>query len=186
MVIDKEIIDGFKEETNSLLVGLNEIIEDLEDTEEDFPEELLENFSQQIDRIMGSAATINMMAPDHPAMGPITRLSELCKKMGYNAVAAKKGELVNLFAAFWADVVEVLSKLVNNFEDEEKLTVIVQKETAYLQKRLEWLYAKIPKLVYDKPQEGDTAEVKEKKKKAASAGKQSQAEIDDFLKSLLG
>ena len=184
MDIDKEIIDDFKEETNTLLEGLNDILEELEETEEEFPEHLLENFSQQIDRIMGTASTISMMAPEHPAMDTISKLTELCKKMGYNAVAAKKSNVVVLFTAFWADVVEVLEKLVNNFENEEKVKQIVEKETIFLKKRLEWLYNKIPKLVYDKDKQDDT--------QAGSAGgekkegNQSQAEIDDFLKSLLG
>lgn len=190
MIIDKEIIDNFKQETNELLVGLNDIIEELEDTLEEpdheFPEKLLENFSQQIDRIMGAAATIAMMEPDHPAMTPITKLSELCKKMGYNAIAAKQSNAVNLFAAFWADVVEILSKIVNSFEEEDKVRQIVEKETPFLQKRLEWLYAKIPKLVYDKDKAEEPAtEQKAETKKAPEKKKQSQTEIDDFLKSLL-
>lgn len=187
-MIDKEIIDDFKEETNSLLVGLNEIIENLEDTEDEFPEQLLEGFCQQIDRIMGTAATISMMAPEHPAMPPITRLSELCKKMGYNAIAAKKTSVVPIFTAFWADVVEILSKLVNSFENEDKIRQIVAKETQFLQKRLEWLYNKIPKLVYDKDKGKEELEIlgDPKKQKKEGGEKQTQAQIDDFLKSLLG
>lgn len=185
MFIDKEIIDGFKEETNTLLEGLNDIIEELEDTDEEFPVHLLENFSQQIDRIMGTASTINMMAPDHPAMQPISRLTELCKKMGYNAVAAKKKQAVPLFAAFWADVVEVLSKLVNKFEDEDKIRAIVAKEIPVLQKRLEWLYSKIPKLVYDKDASSETEDFVKSAEKSKENEQQSQAQVGDFLKSLL-
>ena len=73
--------------------------------------------------------------------------------MGYNAIAAEKTEFVSLFAAFWADVLEVIDKLVNNIEDEEKTKAIVLSDVGVLKKRLQWLYGKIPKLVYGKDDE---------------------------------
>ena len=70
--MDEDIINDFKEETNELLEKLNDVVEELEETEESFPKDLLENFSQQIARIMGAASTMAMMDEQNMALPAIT------------------------------------------------------------------------------------------------------------------
>ncbi len=143
--LDPEIINGFKAESNQLLQELTEAVDKLEDSAlgEEFPSTLLEEFSQKVDRIMGAAKTISMMAPGHEGLVRIGKLSEVCKHVGYKAAERKEVLLLPLFAAFWSDVIEVIQNLLNVLEDDAKTAQISQQFSPVLQKRLEWLASKL-------------------------------------------
>lgn len=141
--IDKEILDGFRVEANELLGDLKNIVEKLEDSKDTFPKALLEEFANKTDRIMGAAKTFEQMAPGHPVFNQIAKFSELCKATGYKASTLNHLNLIPIFAAFWADTIDILEDLVLHCEDPEKVKEVTQSYIPTLQKRLVWLAQQI-------------------------------------------
>lgn len=137
--MDKEIIDSFREESGPILDELEEIVEKLEDASGEYPSQLMLDFSQRIDRIMGTAMTVALDDPEHTGPARIGQLSELCKFMGQQAAATKRSELLPIFAAFWADTIEVIRELIKKLEDKEGCKSVANNYSAVLKKRLEWL-----------------------------------------------
>lgn len=143
MVLDDEIIESFREEANTLLAELRTIIEQLEDFSGSFPKELLEDFANKTDRLMGTAHTFNEMAGGHPVFQQIGKFGELCKVTGYKASTLNHQKLIPIFAAFWADTVDILQELVDNVNDTMKIKEVTQSYIPTLQKRLIWLAQQI-------------------------------------------
>ena len=143
MELDKEIIDSFQEEANSILEELRGIIDQLEDSKDTFPKTLLEEFANKTDRIMGAAKTFGDMYPDHAVFGQIGKFGELCKATGYKASTLNHIGLVPIFAAFWADALDILDELCKNVGDPEKLKGVTTNYIPILQKRLVWLAQQI-------------------------------------------
>lgn len=143
MVLDNEIIDSFREEANVLLEELRGIIDRLEDWKDTFPKELLEEFANKADRIMGTANTFDEMAPGNPVFQQIGKFGELCKVTGYKASTLNHQKLIPIFAAFWADTVDILQELVDNVGDAQKIKDVTQSYIPTLQKRLIWLTSQI-------------------------------------------
>lgn len=145
--MDKDIVDGFKEESKQILGELEQILSKLEDSPTDakaeFPATLLADFSQRIDRIMGTVQTLLMEAPNHFGLKRIAQISELCKKLGYTASISKRKELIPIFSGFWADTVEVVAELVDAVEDDKASERIAKEFSSIVQGRLEWLAKKI-------------------------------------------
>lgn len=141
--LDAEILKDFRTESISLLKELEEIVEGLEEAGAEFPAELLKEFSQKIDRIMGTAKTLLTLAPDHPGISFLSNVAEMCKTMGYQAAALQRANLVPIFAAFWAETVEMLTELMDALESEATTKVLIQGRSAGLQKRLMWLAEKV-------------------------------------------
>lgn len=143
MELDKEIIDSFQEEAKSILEELRELIEQLEDTKDLFPKALLEEFANKTDRIMGAAKTFGDMYPDHQVFAQIGKFGELCKATGYKASTLNHIGLVPIFAAFWADTLDILDELCQNVGNPEKLKEVTTNYIPTLQKRLVWLAQQI-------------------------------------------
>ena len=143
-MLDQDILKGFKEESTSLLKELLGIIEKIESTDQkSFPANLLTDFAQKIDRIMGAAKTICMEVPEHMGLQKIGKLAELCKIIGYQAAESKNTALLPIFTAFWADTIEVMESLLTAFENEQQTAEITQSFSGILQKRLEWLMTRV-------------------------------------------
>ncbi len=142
-VLDKDIINGFQQEANSLLKDLKEIIEKLEDVEDVFPKKLLEEFGNKTDRIMGTATTFTQMCPGHPVFIQIGNFCELCKMTSYKASTLNEVSLIPIFTGFWADTVDMLQELVNNVGNPEKVKSMTRDYIPTLQKRLVWLAQQI-------------------------------------------
>lgn len=138
-MLDKEILDGFREESNQLMEELVEVVEKLEVRSATFPKEHLEQFAQRIDRIMGSAKTMCEMDPSHIGLQKIGKIAELCKRMGYMAADTKNPKVVPLFAAFWADTVDVINDLLVALDNPAKTEALIKSFISVLQGRLEWL-----------------------------------------------
>ena len=166
MKINQEILGFFREESAQVLAELMIVVEKLESSRGAFPSPLMEEFSQKIDRIMGASKTIGLDAPNHLGLQRIGKLAELCKIMGYKAADKKSSALLPIFAAFWSDTIEVIEELLGALEDDQKTQQIVKSFSAVLQKRLEWLMAKI------EPQ------------KAAETVQENVKAVQDLLKSL--
>lgn len=151
MILDKEILDGFIEETSLLLKEAINIIEAIEDTQDEVPKALIEDFANRMDRIMGTVRTFEQMAPESKSFPMIGKFCELCKATGYKAATLNKPQLIPIFAAFWADTVEMLETLCANVGDEDKAQKAIQDFAPALQKRLTWLAEQIVKLTKDAP-----------------------------------
>lgn len=172
--MDSEILEGFQEEANQILSELEEVVERLEAANASSMQNDLSTFAQKIDRIMGAANTLGMEAPNHLGLQRIGRISELCKRLGYRAAELNLPPLMPIFAAFWADTLEVVSELVNSVENESECTKIAERFSPVLQKRLEWLSGRLAKI--GSPQaSGGTASAQ-----AANAA----IDVEDLLKGL--
>lgn len=143
--MDLEILKGFQQETNKILKELGPIIDVLEEGDSaNFPTEPLKEFAQKIDRIMGAAKTLaGLDDPEHQGLKRIGLITELCKTLGYKAAELQKTELLPLFAAFWADTLEVVGDLTDVVEDPAKTQTISSQFSLVLQKRLRWLADKV-------------------------------------------
>ena len=143
MSLDKEIIDEFKQESGRLLKELHPVVEKLEEPFDVFPSDLMEEYALKIDGVMGVAKTIGMMHPTHLGLKRIGSIAELCKKLGYKAAELRNPILLPIFAAFWADTLEVIENLIDVLEDDEESTRVAKSFATILQGRLEWLSRKI-------------------------------------------
>ena len=141
--MDAEILEGFREEANQILKELAPVVEALEEAASVFPADRLTEFAQKIDRIMGAAKTLGMLNPDHQGLKRIGLITEICKALGYKASEIKRSEVLPLFAAFWADTLDVVSELIDVLEDEVKSAAIADRFSLVLQKRLKWLSEKL-------------------------------------------
>ena len=145
-MIDSDILADFQAETKGLLEELEETVEKLETQVNVFPSAELEQFAQRIDRVMGAAQTLNQFDPNHLGLKRIGAIAQLCKKLGYTASQLKMPGLVPLFAAFWADTLEVLGELVDACADEAKTKQLTDSFSSVLQNRLTWLSEKVQKM----------------------------------------
>jgi len=173
MALDKEIIDGFKEESTELLTELVEVVEKLAEPTSDFPADLLAEYAQKVDRIMGAAKTMLMMEPEHLGLQRISGLTEICKRLGYSAAKSGKKDLVPIFAAFWADTLDVIEELLENLENLEKTKSIFNSFSKILINRLSWLSKKVGT--------SDGLPPSEVKSKEAAGG---QVDIDQLMSEL--
>ncbi len=142
--LDKQIVNEFQEEANTLLQDLKLVIEKLEEDHQEFPRELLEEFGNKTDRVMGAAKTFSGMYPDEVVFAHIGKFSELCKATSYKASTLNHLGLIPIFAAFWADTLDILQDCVDNVgNSKEKIEGITQGYVPVLQKRLVWLAQQI-------------------------------------------
>lgn len=146
MPMDKEIIISFKEEAKGILQELETVIEELEVHDGNFPRELLEDFANKTDRIMGTAQMFHSQYPDVDAFRMIGNFGALCKATGYKASTLNNQSIIPIFAAFWADTVEIMNDLCMNVDQPEKLVEINKKNAPVLHKRLTWLAEQIVKI----------------------------------------
>jgi len=183
MSLEQSTIEEFKKESLGLMKELNSVVENLERPSKEFPGALLEEFSQKIDRIMGTVKTLAISEPEHRGLRAIGSISEICKHMGYKAAVAQVTTLIPLYAAFWLDSLEVLQDFINTVDDESRTTQQGRSFAPILQKRLEWLNQKTEAATQGKP-EAAKAGSTPYSGKAPSGKLLSQAEIDKLLADL--
>ena len=164
-MLDKEILTDFQAETKGLLEELTEVVEKLEEASGAFPAAELAEFSQKIDRVMGAAQTMSSLEAGHAGLERIGAIAQICKSLGYKAIECKAVTLVPLFAAFWADTLDVLAELVETLGDDAANKAKAAAFAAVLQNRLTWLSGKV-------------------QTSAGGVNLQSQAEIDEILAKL--
>lgn len=165
MELDREIIGSFQEEANEIINSLRIVVEALEDHTGEFPKSLLEEFANKADRMMGAAKTFDTMYPGHKVFDQIGKFGELCKATGYKASVLNHQALVPIFAAFWADTLDILEELCQNVGDEDKIRNHSNNYIPLLQKRLTWLAKQVVELT-----------------KGTSAEAQSTINVDGILK----
>lgn len=137
--VDSSILKDFLEESNKILLEIDEIATQLEEEHSVFPSQLFNDYAQRIDRIMGAAQTLEMMAPGEPNLLRIAKFAQLCKFIGYKIAEKKDMNSLAVCSAFFADVLELLKALFENIEDSEKSEKIFNEMGKTLMGRLEWL-----------------------------------------------
>ena len=145
--LDKDILDDFLVESGKILKELQTVVEDIEESGEIFPSELLESFSQKIDRIMGAADTLLMMDPNMLSLKTIGRIARICKSLGYTAAKCQKKALIPIFAAFWAETLELLEQIMDAIQSPEESKKIIDSSAPQVQKRLTWLSRQVQKIL---------------------------------------
>lgn len=145
MELDKEILQDFQTESEGLMEELESVVEDLEDAAGtgSFPDAKMKEFAQKVDRIMGTAKTLLMMGPGHPGITFLANICEMCKTMGYQAVALQRAPLLPIFAGFWAEAVEVMQEVLAALTAEDGGKSVLTTRSAHLEKRLQWLAEKV-------------------------------------------
>jgi hypothetical protein len=148
LALDESILSDFVTESKGLLEELTTVVDSLEDASGEFPEELLKEFALKIDRIMGAVKTLVQMddvpaGQENQGLVSIGKLAEVCKSLGYKAADKKNPALMPFFAAFWAETIEVIGELLDNFQNKEKTAEICKTFPLVLQNRLKWLLSKI-------------------------------------------
>lgn len=141
--MDKELLEGFVEESGMILEELTVIVERLEEGSDEFPSQDLKDFAQKIDRIMGAAKTLVETIPGHPGLRFIGETGAACKSMGYHAAALQRAHLVPFFAAFWAETLDALQEVLDELAADTRGAAAVAKHSQHIQKRLDWLALKV-------------------------------------------
>ena len=120
MSLDKEIMDGFHEETMALLGEASALVSQM-DEQVDFTAASvpISEFAIRIDRIMGAAKTIVAMDPNHSGLKKIGSLAQICKSISYKSIDKKAVELLPLMSAFFSDVIECMEGLLATMNDEK-------------------------------------------------------------------
>lgn len=115
------------------------------DSIQDKPEaNAFRDFAQRIDRIFGAAQTLAAADAEHAGFATMGSLAAACKKIGYGA--APLPPLYATVMAFWEDVLDAMDQLVEHLEDPAKCRTISEGFTSILDKRLNWLTAKLDEL----------------------------------------
>lgn len=141
--MDTEILNEFKTESKQLIEDILKLLTDIENSENEFPGEKVDQFALKIDRIMGASKTLAMLDPENKGLVLMGQIAGICKSTGYKALAKKNIQSIPIFAAFWFDAIEVVSSLVDAIEDPVATNTIVAGADTTLKKRLEWLVAKV-------------------------------------------
>jgi citrate synthase len=173
MSLDKEIVEEFLNESKSLIEDLVELLESIEG---DFSQvKKLADYGNNVDRIMGGAKSLALMAPPEHAIHLIADYSALCKAVGYKASQINNNEkFYDICVAILLDATENLRELLNNiFEDVNKLKEEIPE--AFIE-RLRWVSQQF--------NESYSMSVGLGSADAKDPAKMKQSEIDDLLKKL--
>lgn len=163
--IDGSILNDF---TSESLVLVDECIELLESIENDPSEvEKLKDFANRIDRVMGGAKSLALMAPpDHP-LNLIGDYCAICKSVGYQGAQIQNNDqFYNVVVALLLDAVEMTKELFAKMD--KSVTELKKTFTTTFLERLKWI-----SFQYD-----------ELEKKRSGGKKMEQNEIDALLKKL--
>lgn len=151
-----DILIEFQKESKELvdiLVGL------LDEIEGDVTQaKRLEDFAQQIDRIMGGANTL-LMVEENKLVRQIGKFAELGKALGYKApYVADKENLYNVLVAFLMDAVDSMQEMLDRLGEGESETKQEDVNEAFID-RLKWLAEQFDKVkVAIQPEEADNAQ----------------------------
>ncbi|MCX7978796.1 MAG: hypothetical protein N2578_07310 [Bdellovibrionaceae bacterium] len=166
--IDSSILDEFVLESKSLISDCMSI---LEDCEGDFTQvQRLREYGNKVDRVMGAARSLAMMAGPNHALHLIGDYSAVCKAVGYQASQIVDNEqFYDICVALLLDATEGLQEMVSNItqsSDDLKRKI----PPAFLD-RLQWVSGKF------------SAEV-QKSVSSRPSEKLAQDEIDALMKKL--
>ena len=87
--------------------------------------EKLNDFAGLIDRIMGSAQSLETYGFDQVEIKKLGSFAELCKQVGYRGANLDNINFFNITIAFLFDAVESMSRLVNSIGQENQVKNII-------------------------------------------------------------
>lgn len=113
MSIDKEIVEDFVSESKSLIEDLIDLLESIEG---DFSQvSKLSEYGNNVDRIMGGAQSLAMMAPPEHALHLISDYAAVCKAVGYkSSQISDNPQFYDICVALLLDATETLAALLAN------------------------------------------------------------------------
>lgn len=171
--LDIEILEEFQAESKTLIEKMSSI---LESCEGDFSQvKSLEEYGLNVDRIMGAAKSLALMAePDH-LIHKIGDYAAICKAVGYKSSQIRGNEqFYDICVALLMDGTEVLEEMVDNVTS-GKTTIQDLFSKTFLE-RLRWVSSEFGSDV--------RASVDVHSGQAGQKSKMSQDDIDDLLKKL--
>ena len=115
MSLDKEIVQDFVDESKSLIEDLILLLESLEGQFGRVHE--LEDYGNRIDRIMGGAKSLALMADATHPLHIVADYTALCKAVGYKASQIKKNEkFFDICVALLLDATETLDQMLGHMD----------------------------------------------------------------------
>lgn len=174
MSIDKEIVEDFVNESKSLIEDLIDLLESIEG---DYSQVLkLADYGNNVDRIMGGAKSLAIIAPTDHALHMIGDYAALCKAVGYKASQIKNNEqFFDICVALLLDATENLNRLLKNIDKNESYLRDTTPQ-AFIE-RLRWVSNQFT-------DEYNMSVGAGKEQAATDAQHMQQSDIDDLLKKL--
>ena len=168
-----ELLVSFKNESNDLILELEGLLDELEDN---FHErEKLNEFSQLIDRIMGSAQSLSSFGFEQDEIVKLGSFAELCKQVGYRGANLENEDFYDVTIAFLFDAIDSMKKLLTSVGSQKQIKSISELLVSTFISRLKWILEQ-----FEKQGVLETNYLASEKEKVFK----SQAEIDDLLNSL--
>lgn len=173
MALDKEIVDDFVNESKSLIEGLLDLLEGIEG---DFSQvRKLAEYGNNVDRIMGGAKSLGLMAPPGHPIHMISDYAALCKAVGYKASQIIDNEqFYDICVALLLDATETLNDLING----------IDKDGKYLRETIPQAFIERLRWVSNQFNESYSMSVGAGGGSASSDKKLHQSEIDSLMKKL--
>lgn len=164
--LDKSILEDFVKESLILVDQCLELLETLEGDPSEV--EKLADFANRIDRVMGGAKSLALMAPQGHALHLIGDYCAICKSVGYQGAQIQDNDqLYDITVALLLDAVEMTKVLLSRLESEaQELKKIFS--TTFLE-RLKWVSFQFDEIA---------------RRKTNKTGKLKQNEIDELLQKL--
>lgn len=113
--LDQQILDEFLTEAQGLI---DNMLETLEGIEGDFSQiQKLQDYANQVDRIMGGAKSLALMVDKTHALHLISDYTALCKAVGYKASQIKNNpQFYDICVALLLDASETLNLLLKRLD----------------------------------------------------------------------
>lgn len=165
--IDSEILNGFLDESKTLVPGMFSILEGVE--EDLSKKKTLVEYGNHVDRIMGGAKSLAMMVPEDHSLHFFADAAALCKAVSYKASKVANPNLIEISVALLLDVTEILSEMLEDID--QPMSVAKEKFSPHLIERLRWVSSQ-----FDSNLSGSV--------EVQTAEEKSQNEIDDLLRKL--
>ena len=168
-----QLLKDFQKESKNVIESLVSILDTCENGFKEVKK--LEDYGQQVDRIMGGARSLALVQGDpHQNLMPLGDYTSILKALGYRSSQITTDEkLYQLCVAVLQDATDCLLELVEQLTDPKLKVKDVVPQT--LIDRVRWVYAQFPEM-------SNTEGAKSGSQ--LKAEKMNQKEIDDLLKKL--
>lgn len=134
--LDKEILKEFVMESKTLIQGLVAKLEEIEG--EPSLASALADYGNLVDRIMGGAKSLGLLAEKDHAIHIVSDYTAICKAVSYKGSQIKDNdEFFNVVHAFLLDATEILEVLIQKIES--PVSEIKKTIPSNFIERLKWL-----------------------------------------------
>lgn len=139
MSVDMDILNDFVLEAKRVITDSTSVLDKVEG--EMVQSKKLQDYGNLVDRIMGGAKSIGLIAPPNHAINMVCDYAALCKAVGYKASQINNNEqFFDICVALLQDATENLDVLINNLDKSpENLRKMIS--NAFLE-RLRWVSSK--------------------------------------------